>query len=104
VEKLGGGTAGVQELFDGLLLRKREAEETYIEQDYPACVSQMEAVLEEMGVVSEAALRAKDSAFIWIYAIEWLTVTATVFLSGYFLYYVMIGRRLYRGVRSTRTG
>ncbi len=104
VEKLGGGTAGVQRLFDDLLLRKREAEETYIEQDYPACVSQMEVLLDEMEEVSEAALRAKDSAFVWIYTIEWLTVTAAIFLPGYFLYYVMIGRRLYKGVRSTRTG
>ncbi len=104
VEKLGGGIGDVQGLLDDLLLRKREAEETYIEQDYPACMSQMELLLEELKGVSDAALRAKDSAFIWIYAIEWLTVTSTFFLSGYFLYYVMIGRRLYKGVRSTRTG
>jgi uncharacterized membrane protein len=104
VEKLGGGTPKVQKLLDDLLLRKREAEEAYIDQDYPTCVSRMEVLLEEMEGVSEAALRAKDSAFVWIYAIEWLTVTGTVFLSGYFLYYVMIGRCLYKGVRSTRTG
>ena len=53
--------------------------------------------------ISEDAIRAKNSAFLWIYIIEWSSVTATVFLSGYFLYWTMVRRRLFRRVESTRT-
>jgi len=104
VDRLGGGTGRVQGLYDDLLLRKTEAEEAYIDQEYVSCLDQMNVLLDEMKGVSDAAIRAKDAAFVWIYLIEWCAVTGAVFLSGYFLYYAMVRRGLYRRVRSTRTG
>ncbi len=104
VERLGGGTGRVQGRLDQLVLAKAGAEDSYIAQDYPACIEQMRALLGEISGVADAALRAKDAAFVWIYATEWCAVTGTLFASGYFLFYVMMGRRIYREAGSTRMG
>jgi hypothetical protein len=59
-------------------------------------------MVEEMTALNDAALSAKDSAFFWIYLTEWSVVTATTIISGYILHALMMRRRLYRVVRSTR--
>ncbi|MBU7004962.1 MAG: hypothetical protein HXS50_05305 [Theionarchaea archaeon] len=50
----------------------------------------------------ELALRAKQTALFWVYAIEWLAVTATLLLCGVVLWSLMVRRRLYREVSATR--
>jgi hypothetical protein len=102
VDRLGGRMTRVQEKMDGLILRRSGADELYIQQEYAECKDEMASLIEEMKPISEDALRAKDSAFLWIYIIEWSSVTATVFLSGYFLYWTMIRRRLFRQAGYTR--
>ena len=44
----------------------------------------------------------KDRALMWIYIIEWFTVTATLFISGFLLWTLMVRRRLYGEVGVTR--
>ena len=102
VDMLGGRTTGVRGSFDGLMLRRTEAEALYIQQEYALCQQEMAALVEEMMALNDVAMRAKDSAFFWIYLTEWAAVTATTMLSGYVLYALMMRRKLYREVASTR--
>jgi hypothetical protein len=102
VDRLGGRMTRVQDKMDGLVLRRSGADDLYIQQEYAECKDEMASLIEEMKPISEQAMRAKDSAFLWIYVIEWSSVTATVFLSGYFLYWTMIRRRLFRQAGYTR--
>jgi hypothetical protein len=37
-----------------------------------------------------------------VYIIEWFTVTATAMIAGSFLWFIMIRRRLYREIGTTR--
>ena len=55
----------------------------------------MESLLDE-------ALRLKDHVLVWIYLIEWLTVTGVFLVAGFTLWTLMIRRRLYREVAVTR--
>jgi hypothetical protein len=48
------------------------------------------------------ALQAKQTALFWVYAVEWLAVTATLLLCGFLLWTLMMRRRLYREVSATR--
>jgi hypothetical protein len=50
------------------------------------------------------SLKAKDRALLWIYAIEWFTFTGTLLVSGFVLWSLMVKRRLYAGVGSSRVG
>jgi predicted DNA-binding protein len=101
-DRMGGRTTRVQKLLDDLDSSRGRVDGLYIEQAYEACIGEMEALLLDLDGVAEEAIQAKNAAFLWIYVIEWSGVTATLFLSGYFLYAVMIRRRLYKQVGMTQ--
>jgi len=102
-EKLGGKTVKVRSALDALMLQRSRAEKLYIDQDYSNSKAEMISLLDEVKGLDEAIVRVKDAAFLWIYLIEWSAITATAVLSGLVLYHMMIGRRLYHDVSSTRT-
>jgi hypothetical protein len=102
VDMLGGRASGARRSYDALVKRKTGAEALYIEQDYAGCQQELSNMFEEMNSLNEAAMRAKDAAFLWIYLTEWSAITATTMISGYILYVVMVRRKLYSEVSSTR--
>jgi hypothetical protein len=48
------------------------------------------------------AVELKQRALLWVYVIEWLAVTGTLLITGFILWTVMVRRRLYREVRTTK--
>jgi len=60
---------------------------------------EVEAMLEEM---EEDAIKLKNATLLWVYVVEWLTVTGTTLFCGFLLWSLMIRRRLYREVETTR--
>jgi hypothetical protein len=62
-------------------------------------LSDAEAAILELG---ERAMRLKDTALLWVYVIEWLAVTAVGMVTGTVLWTLMVRRRLYREVKTTR--
>ena len=102
VDMLGGKATGVRRSLDDLVLRRAQAEKLYVEQDYAGCQDEMHILVEEVASLDELALKEKDAALLWVYLTEWSVVTATTVLSGYFLYLLMIRRRLYHGAGVTR--
>ena len=104
VDMLGGRATGARRSLDDLVLRRAQAEKLYIEQDYAGCQDEMHILVEEVASLDELALKEKDAALLWVYLTEWSVVTATTVLSGYFLYLLMVRRRLYREAGTTRKG
>lgn len=78
------------------------AERMYIEMDLDRASTNMDALLVKMGKMIDKAMRVKDRALLWIYVIEWSTVTGVSILCGYVVYALMVRRKLYRQVSSTR--
>jgi hypothetical protein len=101
VDKMGGRASKVHESLAEIDLRRTRAEELYKEQDYPECREEISSLVDDMAGLNRAAIKAKDAAFLWIYLTEWSAVTATGIISGYFLYVVMVRRRLLKEVAST---
>jgi hypothetical protein len=62
----------------------------------------MEVLLRDLENLRIDALVLKDRALFWIYVIEWLSVSGTFLLAGFVLWTLMVRRRLYRQVASTR--
>jgi hypothetical protein len=48
------------------------------------------------------AKREKEGALLWVYIIEWLVTTSTIFIAGSVIWMLMIRRRLYRSVETTK--
>jgi hypothetical protein len=76
--------------------------DSYVEQDYPTAIAAMESLTESVGELTKEALELKDQAMFWVYVSEWLVVTSASILSGVVLWSLMIRRRMYKGVESTR--
>lgn len=76
--------------------------EAYIDQDYSGAGDMLESSIQSLRDASELAFKLKDQVMLWIYFIEWLTVTGTLAVSGFVIWTLMVRRRLYGEVDSTR--
>ena len=90
-----------QELAKTEDLRKR-VDELWIDEQFGDCLPAMEEALSSLARVMGDAVKAKDRALLWVYIIEWLTVAGTSIIVGVVVWALMIRRRLYREVRTTR--
>jgi hypothetical protein len=55
-----------------------------------------------MKSVSQRVIKLKNRALFIVYVSEWLVVTGTLIISGVVVYEVMVRRRVYREVATTR--
>jgi hypothetical protein len=73
-----------------------------MEQDYEKTwevAKEGRAYLEDL---QHRAMKIKENALLWVYIIEWLSVTGTLVISGSILWMLMVRRSLYREIRGTR--
>ena len=101
-DMFGGNVMSLEKRIPRLEKIKEEAEELYIIQDYDGVLEKMAVVTEQLMELHEDAVRVKDQALFWIYLIEWLSVTATSLLCGFLLWTLMVRRRMYSEVGTTR--
>ena len=80
----------------------RDSRELYLEQDYGNAFPIITGILADVALLREEALRSKDRALLWIYVIEWLTVSGTFLVAAFSLWTLMVRRRLFRSVSTTR--
>jgi hypothetical protein len=74
----------------------------YLEQSFEDALETYEGALEMMKDLEGEVMRLKRRALVWVYTIEWLTITATALVCGVILWSLMVRRTLYRQVRYTR--
>ena len=79
------------------------AEEHYRNDDYDSASDLFEQVHSAWMELNAKAIEVKRNALLWVYIIEWFTVTAAAMIAGSFLWLVMVKRKLYREVATTRT-
>jgi len=104
VDKIGGNTARLEKdlaSIDGVI---SGAEKAYIEQDYESALTGTRDALADLGRLDRDAMELKDRTMLWTYMIEWLSVGGVSGIVGWIVYEVMIRRRLYRDVGTTRFG
>ncbi len=58
--------------------------------------------MDSIALATDLALKAKDEAMLWVYVIEWLTVSGTAMITGSVLWTLMIRKAAYRPVAVTR--
>ena len=101
-EKLGANTDPVAEIIGKAGEKHSESTVAYIEFDFTTALTHLEAAIQDLNSAVERAMQLKDQAMVWIYLIEWATISATFAIGGFVLWTLMIKRRLYREVEQTR--
>jgi hypothetical protein len=74
----------------------------YLEQDYQTVIEQMKEISLGISKITAKAVRVKDAALFWVFISEWLIVTGTATLAGLTLWSLMIRKKAYRAVGTTR--
>jgi hypothetical protein len=80
----------------------RKARGLYLLQDFERSWRSMEQLLGDISALRKDTLRVKDRALLWVYVVEWLTVSGTFLVAAFAVWTLMVRRRLYRHVESTR--
>ena len=102
VEKFGANPASIEGMLDDVEVLRREAEELYLDQRFSEALDKTLEAIEATEKAELEAIRLKNSALFWVYMIEWLVVTATLMISGIVAWNLMVRRRFFREVGSTR--
>ncbi len=102
VEKFGVPTRKLYQQLSDVDDMKRQADLLYMEERYAESLEKLDEAFADLRELSDESVRVKDQALLWIYMIEWFTVTGTLVLAGFVLWTLMVRRRLYREVQVTR--
>jgi len=81
---------------------RNRAFDSYVQQEFVEALDQMSAALQRLSEVEKDAMKLKDRALFWIYVVEWLSVMGTSILAGSLIWALMVKRRLYKQVATTR--
>jgi hypothetical protein len=102
VERVGANVVFLESMIAAADLVRAEAGDLYVLQEYEECVARLGEAREELTGIQEETIKVKSRALLWIWMVEWLVVTATLMVTGSILWAVMVRRRLYREVATTR--
>jgi hypothetical protein len=101
-ERLGANMMPVLNVLTDIDAGYEQSVEAYIDQDYSKAADLLASSIDGLNDASALSFRLKDQAMLWIYFIEWLTVTGTLSITGFLVWTLMVRRRLYEEVESTR--
>jgi len=102
VDKFGANTRPLDDIVDDLEGMAREAGRLYAAGDYPASLQSIKDAMEGLIDLSIESTRVRNTALLWVYLTEWLTVSGTSVMCGGLIWTVMIRKRYYRRVGTTR--
>ena len=102
-ERFGSPTARLYQKLSEADETKEESDRLYRENDYQESMEMVELAFEQLREVADESVKAKDAALFWIYAVEWVVVTAAAIISGSVLWSLMVRRRLYSEIAVTRS-
>ncbi len=102
VEKFGARSDPLLFELASISAMKREADGLYLQADYESSLARFNQISKAFTEMNVQAMRLKDRALLWTYLVEWTAVSGTLMICGYVLWTVMVRRRLYREVESTR--
>ena len=101
-EKLGANVNKAERALGDVEGIYKRALVEYSEGEYGIAVGSLDEAMMEAELALEIAFKTKQEAMFYIYAVEWLATTGTLMISGSVIYTLMIRRRLYREVETTR--
>jgi len=103
VAGFGANPAGMERMLASVKEAKREADQLYLHQEYQEGLERLKDVLDQLNQLDDAAVKMRERALLWVYLTEWLVVTGTFIVMGVFVWTLMVKRRLYRQVGTTRS-
>ncbi len=102
VERFGANTNSLNRELMDIREEFESSRDLYREGDMEGALRASSDSVARLSQLRERAMRLRDKALQWIYVIEWLSVTSSLMVTAYILDLLMIRRRLYREMPTTR--
>jgi hypothetical protein len=102
IDKFGANTDAIQREMRPLEETYSEAVGQYLEHEFIGSEATIANGLAGFPRAEEVARREKNRALLWVFVIEWLVSASAFFVSGSVLWTLMVRRRLYRAVKTTK--
>jgi len=102
VDKFGAKLDKIETELSALDPLVAEAEQKYLEGDFVRAAGILEAVMNMFPEIEKDLAELKRRTMAWIFLSEWLIIASTSMLCGTSLWWLMIRRRLYRVIETTR--
>ena len=103
VDKFGGKTARLYSEMEAIDEEEKKAEDYFRMDDYDSAEEAFQEIAAAWEELNAKTIKVKNRALMWVYLVEWFWVTGVALVAGVTLWVVMVRRRLYREVRTTRT-
>jgi len=101
-ESFGANMQSILKRMGEVTEKTKLARDQYLSQDYLVARATYLDAISDLGDLNALAMKKKDQAMVWVYLVQWFTVSGTSMLAGSLLWMLMVRRRLYRQVRVTR--
>jgi hypothetical protein len=102
VARFGANPAKATAMLDSQLLRYSGAEKMYLSGEYERARGELSDLIDEFPEIDLILVNLKDRALFWIYLVEWSSVSGASLVGGFVLWSLMVKRKLYRQVATTR--
>ena len=103
IERFGASTQKIQREIARLNSIQKDAEGLYLNQDFEAALDRESDVFQLFSRVETQAVKLKERALLWVYAIEWTAVSGVFAVVAFATWSLMVRRRLYREVGMTKS-
>jgi len=103
-ERFGANTEDLGNELSNLDAVKSAVDSMYMEGRFDEAYAEMNKLMENLNRLTEKSIRLKDEALVWVYIVEWLSVTGISVSSGTLIWTLMVKRKLYAEMGITRLG
>ena len=102
VSSFGGNPEPLYDRLDLVEEQYEKVYDRYLEYEFEESLSITQDLLVNLESSTEFAIDIKDQTMLWIYLIEWTTLTSTAVLAGITVWSLMVRRHLFKTVEITR--
>jgi uncharacterized membrane protein len=101
-DKFGANTQNLLDEWGELSTIRADVNALYIDQEYELALEAIQALDDDVQRILQLALQLKDRALVWVYITEVSALTGTSLITGAIVWMLMVRRKLYREVSTTR--
>jgi hypothetical protein len=102
VEKFGASTLRLVDEMEQIDLQREQSFDEFREQRYQESLATILSSMDKMEELEVKTFRLKDTTLMWVYLIQWASVTSVLMISGVVLWSLMVRRRLFHEVSVTK--
>ncbi len=102
VARFGVNLASAERLLAETDAQAKAGRQAYIDADLQTAVEHLDSAMEELAKAADRIWKLRYEALAWVYVTEWLVVSASGMICGFIVWTLMIRRRLYREMETTR--